>query len=305
MLKNFADLVRRVQGGQRKTVAVAVAESREILQALQRAHLEGIADAALVGDRDRIESLRRELKLDFPVKVLIDAKDEETAAHEAVKLIVKGDAQVLMKGNLHTSSILSALLTKDYGLRTDRPISHVFILEAKPVGRLLYVSDSAVNIAPDLERKRWILQNAIDFVRSLGYARPKAAVLAAVEDVKEKMPATVDAARLAEMARAGEITGADVAGPLALDDALSPWVCAEKKIAGPIQGDADILLVPTIEAGNILSKAQMFIAGGALAGIALGAKVPLVLTSRADTPDNRVYSIAAACLAAASVQPQK
>jgi len=298
MLKNFDELVKKVQGCPKKTVSVAVPESRDIMLALQRVHNEGIADAALVGDRQKIEALRAELKLDFPIKVLVDAKDEMTAAHEAVKLIVSGQAQVLMKGNLHTSSILSALLTKEYGLRTERPISHVFILEAKPCGRLLYVTDSAVNIAPDLERKRWILQNAIDLTHTLGYAEPKAAVLAAVEDVKDKMPVTVDAAKLVEMAQAGQITGAEVAGPLALDDALSPWVCAEKNIPGPIQGDADILLVPTIEAGNMLSKAQMFIAGGMLAGIALGAKIPMVLNSRADTPDNRFYAIAVACLAA-------
>jgi phosphotransacetylase len=299
MLKDFQDLIRRVQGIPQKTVAVAVPDSRDILQALQRASQEGIARAILVGDRPRIEALRTELKLDFPVAGWVDVRDEEEAAHAAVREIVANRAQVLMKGNLHTSAVVSALLTKEYGLRTERPISHVFILEAKPCGRLLFVTDSAVNIAPDLERKRWILQNAIDFLHSLGYARPKAAVLAAVEDVKDKMPVTVEAAKLAEMAGNGMITGADVAGPLALDDALSPWVCEEKHISGPVAGQADILLVPTIEAGNILSKSQMFIAGGVLAGVALGAKVPLVLTSRADTAENRFYSIAVACLAAA------
>jgi phosphate butyryltransferase len=298
MLKDFNELIKKVKGSPKKTVAVAVPESRDIMLALQRAHDEGIAEAALAGDREKIEQLRKELKLNFPIKVLVDAKDEEAAAQAAVKMIVQGQAQVLMKGNLHTSSILSALLNKEFGLRTGRPISHVFILEAKPCGRLLFVTDSAVNIAPDLERKKQILQNAIDFLHTLGYVRPKAAVLAAVEDVKDKMPVTVEADKLTQMAKAGEITGADVFGPLALDDALSPWVCAEKNIPGPIQGDADILLVPTIEAGNMLSKAQMFIAGGALAGIALGAKIPMVLNSRADSPDNRFYAMAVACLAA-------
>ncbi len=298
MLKDFDEIIQRVKGSPKKTVSVAVPESRDIMLALQRAHEEGIAEAALAGDKDKIEQLRKELKLDFPIKYLVDAKTEEAAAHAAVKLIAEGKAQVLMKGNLHTSAILSALLNKEFGLRTGRPISHVFILEAKPCGRLLYVSDSAVNIAPDLERKKQILQNAIDFVRALGYERPKAAILAAVEDVKDKMPVTVEADKLTQMAKEGLITGADVFGPLALDDALSPWVCAEKIIPGPIQGDADILLVPTIEAGNMLSKAQMFIANGALAGIALGAKVPMVLNSRADTVSNRFYAIAVACLAA-------
>jgi phosphate butyryltransferase len=305
MLKDFNELIQRVKGSPKKTVSVAVPESRDIMLALQRAHDEGIAEAALAGDREKIEALRKELKLTFPIKVLVDAKDEQTAAQEAVKLIVKGEAQVLMKGNLHTSSILSALLNKEYGLRTARPISHVFILEAKPCGRLLYVTDSAVNIAPDLERKKQILQNAIDLLHTLGYARPKAAILAAVEDVKDKMPVTVEADKLTQMAKAGEITGADVFGPLALDDALSPWVCAEKTIPGPIQGDADILLVPTIEAGNMLSKAQMFIAGGALAGIALGAKIPMVLNSRADSPSNRFYAMAVACLAAGATPVSK
>ncbi len=299
MLKNFAELVGRVQGrAEKKTVAVAVPDSQEILAALQRAHAEGVARAILVGDRRRIEALKRELKLDFPPAGWVDAPDEDAAAHGAVKEVLAGRAQVLMKGNLHTSAIVSALLTREYGLRTERPISHVFILEARTCGRLLYVTDSAVNIAPDLERKRWILQNAIDFVRCLGYDRPKAAILAAVEDVKDKMPVTVEAAKLVDMAASGLITGAVVAGPLALDDALSEWVCREKNIIGPVRGDADILLAPDIEAGNILSKSQMFLAGGALAGIALGAKIPLVLNSRADTSDNRFYAIAVACLAA-------
>ncbi len=298
MLKDFNELIQRVKGSPKKTVSIAVPESKDIMQALQRVHDEGIAEAALVGDATKIEQLYKELKLTFPMKHLVDAKTEEGAAYEAVKLIAENKAQVLMKGNLHTSSILSALLNKEFGLRTERPISHVFILEAKPCGRLLYVTDSAVNIAPDLERKKMILQNAIDFVRALGYDKPKAAIMAAVEDVKDKMPVTVEAAKLTQMAAEGAITGGVVFGPLALDDALSPWVCADKGIAGPIQGDADILLVPNIESGNMLSKAQMFIADGALAGIALGAKVPMVLNSRADTASNRFYAIAVACLAA-------
>lgn len=298
MLKDFAELTTKLHDVSEKTVAVAVPDSRDILLALQRAHDEGVARAILVGDRARIEGLKHDLKLDFPPAGWVDAADEDAAAHGAVKEVVAGRAQVLMKGNLHTSAIVSALLTKEYGLRTDRPISHVFILEAKPCGRLLFVTDSAVNIAPDLERKRQILQNAIDFTRCLGYSRPKAAVLAAIEDVNPKMPVTVEAAQLAQMATDGRITGGDVAGPLALDDALSPWVCEEKRITGPVAGAADILLVPNIEAGNMLSKSQMFIAGGVLAGVALGAKVPLILTSRADSAENRFYSIAVACLAA-------
>jgi len=298
MLKNFEELVAKVKGCPKKTVSVAVPEAKEILQALDRAYREGILEVAMAGDKSKIEALMKELKLDFPIKHLVDAKDEDTAAKEAVRLIAEGKAHVLMKGNLHTSAIVSALLNKEFGLRTERPISHIFILEAKPCGRLLYVTDSAVNIAPDTERKKHILQNAINFVRSLGYSQPKAAVLAAVEYVNEKMPFTVEAAKLEEMAKQGEITGGIVAGPLALDDALSPWVCEEKGFHGPVAGDADILLVPNIEAGNILSKAQTFIAGGALAGLAVGAKVPMVLNSRADSLDNRYYAMAAACLAA-------
>ncbi len=299
MLRTFADVVEQAREKSRKTIAVAVPETREILLALERAHQENIVDVMLAGNRESIEALRAELKLTFPIKTLIDAQDEYSAANEAVKLIAAGQAQVLMKGNLHTSTILSALLKKEYGLRQpENIISHLFILESKPCGRLLFVTDSAVNIAPDLQRKRQILQNAIDFLHSLGYDQPKAAVLAAVEYVNEKMPATEEAAKLVGMAAQGKITGAVVAGPLALDDALSPWVCEEKKIKGPVQGDADILLVPNIEAGNILSKSQTFLAGGPLAGVALGAKVPLVLNSRADTLDNRFYAIVTACCAA-------
>lgn len=298
MLKNFSELVHRAKGTPKKTIAVAVPESKEILQSLERAVHEGVVEVMLAGDQAQIEQLRRELHLRFPIKHLVHATDEDAAADAAVRYIASGQAQILMKGNLHTSAILSALLNREHGQRTERPISHIFVLESKPCGRLLFVTDSAVNIAPDLERKRAILQNAIDFLRQLGYSQPKAAVLAAVEYVNEKMPATVEAARLAEMALTGSITGALVGGPLALDDALSPWVCAEKKIMGPVRGDADILLVPDIEAGNILSKSQTFLAGAPLAGVAVGAKVPLVLNSRADSQDNRFYAIAAACLAA-------
>ncbi len=298
MFKDFQELVNRAKAGPRKAVAVAVPETKEILQALDRAWREGIAEVVLAGDRKKIESIRAELNLDFPTKLLIDVKDEKTAAQEAVKSIAEGQAQVLMKGNLKTGTIVSALLDKAYGLRTERPISHIFVLESRVCGRLLFVTDSAINILPDLQRKRWILQNAIDFVRGLGYTNPKAAILAAVEYVNEKMPATVEAAQLAAMAQQGLIVDGQVAGPLALDDALSAWVCREKNVIGPVQGDADILLVPNIEAGNILSKSQTFLADAPLAGVAIGAKVPMVLNSRADTLDNRFYAIAAACLAA-------
>ncbi|MBN1596440.1 bifunctional enoyl-CoA hydratase/phosphate acetyltransferase [candidate division FCPU426 bacterium] len=300
MFRSFAELLQQLKHSSRKTISVAVPESAEILLALDRAYREGIVEIALAGDQARIAKLRRELKVDFPIKHQVDAGDEKNAAEQAVQFVVEGKAQFVMKGNLKTSTIISALLNKDSGLLTGKPISHVFILESKVCGRLLFVTDSAVNIAPDLARKAAILQNAIDFTRKLGYAKPKAAILAAVEYVNEKMPATLEAAQLVEMAVQGVISGAEVAGPLALDDALSEWVCREKKITGPIQGDADILLVPDIEAGNILSKAQTFIAGGPLAGVAVGAKVPMVLNSRADTLENRFYAIAAASLAASN-----
>jgi phosphate butyryltransferase len=299
MLRTFDELVSLTRGRPRKTISVAVPESKEILQSLDRAVTQGIVDVVWAGNTDKLEAMRRELGLKFPVRKQVDARDEQSAAHAAVRMIADGEAQLLMKGNLHTSTILSALLHRDYGLRPEEAIiSHVFILESRPCGRLLFVTDSAVNIAPDLRRKSQILQNAIDFVRKLGYDQPKAAILAAVEYVNEKMPATVEAAQLVGLAAQGKITGAVVAGPLALDDALSAWVSKEKKIEGPVQGDADILLVPDIEAGNILSKAQTFLAGGPLAGVAVGAKVPMVLNSRADSLDNRFFAIAAACCAA-------
>lgn len=297
MIKNFEELVEKAKEN-KKTVSVAVPESKEILLALDKAYHQGVAEFVLAGDQKQIEDLYQQLKLSFPIRELVDARDEKQAAQAAVGLIANGQAHVLMKGNLKTSTILSALLSKEAGLRTEKPISHVFILESRQCGRLLYVTDSAVNIAPDLHRKAAILQNAIDFVRALGYSQPKVAVMAAVEYVNEKMPATVDAQTLQEMAAKGEITGGVVVGPLALDDALSPWVCREKQVEGPIQGDADILLMPNIEAGNMLSKAQTFLADGALAGVAIGAKVPMVLNSRADTLNNRFYAIAVACLAA-------
>ena len=297
MFKNFDELVKKLKDRPKKTISVAVPECKEIMQALDKAYAEGIVEVALVGDKEKIEKLKEELNLDFSIKILLDIKDEKAAAQAAVKLIADGEAQVLMKGNLRTSTIVSALINKEYGLRTRNIISHVFILESKPAGRLLFVTDSAVNIAPDLNKKAKILQNAINFTHELGYTEPKVAILAAIEYVNDKMPITIEAKQLVEKAEAGEIVGAKVAGPLALDDALSPWVCKEKEVEGVVQGDADILLVPNIEAGNILSKAQTFLAAAPLAGVAIGAKVPMVLNSRADWLDNRFYAIAAACLA--------
>ncbi len=210
----------------------------------------------------------------------------------------QGKAELLMKGSLHTDELLGAVVARDTGLRTGRRLSHVFIMDVPTYHKVLIVTDAAINIAPTLEDKVDICQNAIDLAISLGLARPKVAILAAVETVTSKMPATLDAAALCKMAERGQITGAILDGPLAFDNAISAEAARIKGIRSEVGGDPDILLVPDLEAGNILAKQLSFLANADSAGLVLGARVPIILTSRADTVRSKIASCAVAVLAA-------
>ena len=221
------------------------------------------------------------------------------AAARAVELAVAGKVSVLVKGSLHTDELLEAVVAPDSGLRTERRMSHVYAMDVPAYAKPLIVTDAAINIRPTLDHKRDICQNAIDLLHRLGMAEPLVAVLAAVETVNSKMPSTLDAAALTVMAERGQITGAKVDGPLAFDNAISPDAARTKGIISPVAGQADILLVPDLEAGNMLAKQLIYFAGAIAAGLVLGARVPIVLTSRSDSLTARIASAALAKLVAA------
>jgi phosphotransacetylase len=258
----------------------------------------GLITPILVGPAARIAEVARANDIDLDTMRIVDAPHSHGAAAQAVELVRQGQAELLMKGSLHTDELLGAVVSREHGLRTGRRMSHVFIMDVPTYHKVLVVTDAAINIAPSLEDKADILQNAIDLVRSLGVDKPKVAILAAVETVTSKMPATLDAAALCKMADRGQITGAIVDGPLAFDNAISAEAARTKGIRSEVAGDPDILLVPDLEAGNILAKQLTFLANADSAGLALGARVPIILTSRADSVRSRIASCAVGMLAA-------
>ncbi len=227
---------------------------------------------------------------------MVPAAHSHAAAAQAVEIVRAGEADALMKGSLHTDELMAEVVRKDTGLRTERRISHAFIMDVQTYPKALVITDAAINIFPDLETKVDIVQNAIDMAHAFGRELPKVAILSAVETVTPKIPSTIDAAALCKMAERGQITGALLDGPLAFDNAISKEAAAIKGIRSEVAGDADILLVPDLEAGNMLAKQLTFLANADAAGIVLGARVPIILTSRADTVRARLASCAIAAL---------
>jgi phosphotransacetylase len=268
--------------------------------------LEGALEAArngliapiLVGPAAEIEKVARDHRLDLGKARIEPAADSHKSAARAVELVRAGQAELLMKGSLHTDELLSAVVARETGLRTGRRLSHAFLMDVPTYHKPLIVTDGAINIAPALEDKVDICQNAIDLVRSFGIERPKVAILAAVETVNSKMPATIDAAALCKMAERGQIKGGALDGPLAFDNAISKDAAAIKGIKSEVAGDPDILLAPDLEAGNMVAKQLSFLANADSAGLVLGARVPIILTSRADSVRSRIASCAVAVLAA-------
>lgn len=268
--------------------------------------LSGVAEAAearlivpiLVGPRKKIQQVADAAGLKIGQYEIEDVAEPQAAAARAVELVRMAKAEVLMKGSLHTDELMGAVVASTTGLRTKRRISHAFVMSVPTYPKPLIITDAAINIAPTLEDKRDICQNAIDLAHSLGKAMPKVAILAAVETVTTKMPATIDAAALCKMADRGQITGAILDGPLAMDNAISAEAVKTKGIASAVAGDADILLAPDLEAGNILAKLLTFLANADAAGLVLGARVPIILTSRADSVRVRIASCAVAVLVA-------
>ena len=259
---------------------------------------KGLIVPILVGPAAKIADVAAKDGIDLGKTRIVDVPHSHAAAHKAVELVRQGQAELLMKGSLHSDELLGAVVARETGLRTGRRVSHVFIMDVPTYHKVLIVTDAAINIAPTLEDKVDICQNAIDLAVSLGLAAPKVAVLAAVETVNSKMPATIDAACLCKMAERGQISRGVFDGPLAFDNAISAEAARIKGIRSEVAGDPDILLVPDLEAGNILAKQLSFLANADSAGLVLGARVPVILTSRADSVRSRIASCAVAMLAA-------
>ncbi len=291
-------MIGRIKNKGSKTIAVACAQDTEVLMAVNKAKEKGIAEAILVGDKEQIESIAKNNNINLSDYEIIDIKDLSEASLKAVELVSSGKAHIVMKGLVDTSIILKAVLDKEVGLKTGNVLSHVAVFDIDGFDRLLFVTDAAMNIAPDLNTKKQIIENAVGVARSFNIDKPKVAALCAKEKVNPKMPATVEAAKLQQMNENGEIKDCLVAGPLALDNAVSIEAAKLKKIDHPVAGNADILMVPDIESGNILYKSLTFLAKSKSAGVIAGAKAPIILTSRADNEEAKLNSIALGVLMA-------
>ena len=279
------------------TAVVYPCEESALAGALEAGE-KGLTEPILVGPAAKIREIAAKAGLDLGRTRIVDAPDSPSAAAKAVELVRLGEAELLMKGSLHTDELLGAVVARDKGLRTGRRISHVFLMDVPTYHKVLIVTDAAINIAPTLDDKVDICQNAIDLAVSLGVAQPKVAILAAVETVNSKMPSTLDAAALCKMADRGQIKGGLLDGPLAFDNAISAQAALTKGIQSAVAGDPDILIAPDLEAGNMLAKQLTFLANADSAGLVLGARVPIILTSRADTVRSRIASCAVAALLA-------
>lgn len=275
-------------------VAVVHPVSVSSLQGAVEAGEAGIITPVLVGPAAKIAATAEEARLDLSGIEQVDTPHSHAAAETAVALVHEGRVNALMKGALHTNEFMAEIVKRDGGLRTDRRMSHAFLIATDGYAKPLIISDGAINIAPDLADKRWITQNAIDLARAIGIDPPKVAILSATEEVDPTIPSTIDAAALCKMADRGQISGGILDGPLAFDLAVSTEAVAAKGIRSPVAGDADILIVPTLEAGNMLAKQLDYLAGASAAGIVMGAGVPIILTSRADSAEERTASCALA-----------
>lgn len=296
MIRKLEELVEMARQNPPTRVAVAAAAHKLVLQSVQRAVNLGLIVPLLVGREEDIRQEAEAIGWDLAGELIVPTETNKLAAAAAVDLVREGKAEVLMKGYLHTDEMLRAVLRHETGLRTDRLLSHVFVMEVPTYHKLLLITDAAININPDIPQKAAITQNAVDLARDLGVERPKVAALSSVETINPNIPSTVHAACLSKMADRGQIRGAIVDGPLAFDNAISATAAADKGIVSPVAGEVDVVVVPDLDAGNILSKNLEYLANARMAGIVMGAVAPVVLTSRSDPPRARVYSLALAGL---------
>lgn len=300
MIRSFDEIITAAKDNDTKVIAVAVAQDRDVLSAVKTAADLGIAEPIFVGDKEEIVEEASHINLDLNKFEIIDVKDKAEACKKAVSLVSEGRAHILMKGIVDTSTILRAALDENAGLRTGNILSHVALFEVDGYDKLFFITDAGMNIAPNLEHKKQIVENVVKVAHSLGNIEPKVAILAAVEKVNPKMQATLDAEALVKMNLSGEIKDCILGGPFALDNAVSLEAAKHKGINHPVAGKADILLVPSIEAGNILYKSIVYFAKGKSSGIVIGSKVPIIVTSRADSDIAKLNSISIGALIAGS-----
>ena len=294
----YERLLERCKGLAPIPTAVAYPCEETALAGAIDAGVQGLIVPILVGPAATIREIAKAKGINLGNVEIVDVASSHASAAKAVELVREGKAELLMKGSLHSDEILGAVIKKDTGLRTGRRLSHVFLMDVPTYHKVLIITDAAINIAPTLEDKVDICQNAIDLARTFGVDRPKVAILAAVETVNSKMPATLDAAALCKMAERGQIKGGLLDGPLAFDNAISRDAAKMKGITSEVAGDPDILLAPDLESGNMMAKQLSFLANADSAGLVLGAKVPVILTSRADSLRSRIASCAVAVMAA-------
>jgi len=297
--KDLNFLFERAQSGKVMKIVIAAAEDGEVLEAVKQASSEGIVDAVLVGDPNKISEVAKSRNIDVSSFEVIPATNDEEAAMKAVQAVSSGKGDLLMKGFIKTSTLLKAVLNKEWGLRTGNLLSHLFLFEVPRLGKVIGLTDGGLNTYPGLQEKVAIVNNAVSCYHALGVDTPKVAALAAVEVVNPDMPCTLDAAALVQMNRRNQIKGCIIDGPLALDNALSVEAAKHKGIVSEVAGHAEVLLVPDIEAGNIFAKGIVYLTKNRTAGLVLGAKAPIVLTSRADSAETKLLSIASAVALAA------
>ena len=298
-MKNFNEIIKFAKERGPKTISVACCQDKEVLMAVEMARKEKIANAILVGDIEKTKEIAKDINIDLNNYELIHIEDLSEASLKAVELVSSGQADMVMKGLVDTSIILKSVLDKEKGLRTGNILSHVAVFDVEKYDRLFFITDAAMNLVPSLNEKKQIIENACKVAHSLDIDTPKVAVICAKEKVNPKMKDTVDAKELEEMCNRGEIKDCIVGGPFALDNAVSIEAANHKGIEHPVAGKADILLAPNIEAGNILYKSLVFFSESKNAGVIVGAKAPIILTSRADNEESKLNSIALGVLMAA------
>lgn len=294
--ESYARQAREILSREPLRLAVAGAEDDDTILAVRVCREEFGVEATLFGQVAKIENLAVEGGLSLRGMEVVDAPTPAAAAQMATSLVSSGKAHILMKGQVKTADFMKAVLHPETGLRTGRILSHVAAMDVPEFDRMVFVTDAGINVSPDLKTKVEIVQNAIDMARGLGYQKPRAAILAAVEVVNPEMQATTDAAAIAKMADRGQIKGAFVDGPLALDVAVSAEAAAQKGVTGEVAGRADVLVAPDLESGNILGKSMLYFGRAIMAGIVVGARKPVVMNSRADTPENKAASLALAVI---------
>lgn len=294
MIKHLEQLVDLAKDKRKRRIVVAAAADHHVLEAIKNAIAEGIIEPVLIGETDKIKEISKEIGLNLDSFELIDEKDKFKACLTATRLIGEGKAEILMKGLVSSGILLKAVLDKEYGLRKGSILSHVALFESPYYHKLLGVTDAAMNVNPDLMEKIAIIKNAVDLYHGLGNMNPKVAIVGSVETVNPKMEATMHAATISMMNYRNQITGCIIDGPLAIDGAVSKRAAALKNITSEVAGDVDIILAPDINGGNILYKSMAFLGGATSAAVIMGAKVPIVLTSRGDTERSKFLSIALA-----------